>query len=217
MVVHLDVIVGRNRAALPFGVLIALARKPLQRRPVETGEEIVAALLQPFHHLCVDLSDAVTNGVVQFDQGEEAPVAQLTEHEARDNADRRLNFSLVTWAPDACWQNDEAVVIGEVLICPIDARLIARRLRNASLQIVGHSSLRHATEEIERVDVRADPVGQRLRPAGLSVGIARRPERRDEEMCLVHLTGHRIDDVDGIAGPVDEQLVAGHVRLPHGR
>src|SRR4249919_4017619 len=46
MVVDLDVIVGRDRAALPLGILVALARKPFQRRPVETGEEIVAALLE---------------------------------------------------------------------------------------------------------------------------------------------------------------------------
>ena len=45
MVVDLDMIVGRDRAALPLGILVALARKPFQRRPVETGKEIVAALL----------------------------------------------------------------------------------------------------------------------------------------------------------------------------
>jgi hypothetical protein len=44
MVIDLDVIIGRDRAALPLGILVALARKPFQRRPVETGEEIVAAL-----------------------------------------------------------------------------------------------------------------------------------------------------------------------------
>src|ERR1700685_2493870 len=40
MVIDLDVIVRRDRAALPLGILVALARKPLQRRPVETGAEI---------------------------------------------------------------------------------------------------------------------------------------------------------------------------------
>src|SRR5258708_6106456 len=38
MVVDLDMIVGRDRAALPLGILVALARKPFQRRPVETGK-----------------------------------------------------------------------------------------------------------------------------------------------------------------------------------
>src|SRR5580692_7135638 len=42
MGINLDVIVRRDRAALPLGILVALARKSFQRRPVETGEEIVA-------------------------------------------------------------------------------------------------------------------------------------------------------------------------------
>src|SRR5580692_4025120 len=72
MVIDLDMIVGRNGAALPLGILVALARKPFQRRPVETGKEIVAALFQMLHHLRVDLRYAVANGVVQLDQGKEA-------------------------------------------------------------------------------------------------------------------------------------------------
>jgi hypothetical protein len=39
------------------------------------------------HHLRVDLRYAVANSVVQLDQGEEAPVTQLAEQEARDDAD----------------------------------------------------------------------------------------------------------------------------------
>ena len=34
VVIDLDMIVRRNRAALPLGILVALARKPFQRRPV---------------------------------------------------------------------------------------------------------------------------------------------------------------------------------------
>src|ERR1700720_4007077 len=95
MVIDLDVIVRRDRAALPLGILVALARKLFQRRPVETGEEIVAALLQMLHHLRVDLRYAVANGVVQLDQGEEAPVTQLAEHEARDDADCGFDLGLI--------------------------------------------------------------------------------------------------------------------------
>src|SRR5271163_3462005 len=98
MVIDLDMIVGRDRAALPLGILVALARKPFQRRLVETGEEIVAAPLQILHHLRVDRLYAIANGVVQLDQGEEAPVAQLAEHEARDDAHCGLDLGLVARA-----------------------------------------------------------------------------------------------------------------------
>ena len=65
--------------------------------------------------------------------------------------------------------------------------------------------------------MRADPVGQGLGPARLRKREARCAEHGDEQVRGVHLPGHRVDDVDGVAGPVDEQLVAGHVRLPHDR
>src|SRR5580704_13677986 len=68
------------------------------------------------HHLRVDLRYAVANGVVQLDQGEEAPVTQLAEQEARDDADGGLDLGLVAWASNARRQHDEAVVIGEILI-----------------------------------------------------------------------------------------------------
>ena len=169
------------------------------------------------HHLRVDLRYAVANGIVQLGQGEEATVAQLAEHEARDDADGGLDFGLVARASNACRQHDEAVVIGEILICPVDARLVARRLGDAGFEIIGHRRPRYTTKEIERVDVRTNPVGQRLAPARLGVGIARRAEGRDEEVRVVHLARHRIDDRHRVASPIDKQLVARHVRLPHRR
>ena len=63
----------------------------------------------------------------------------------------------------------------------------------------------------------ADPVGQRLAPARLGVGVARRAEHRDEQVGFVQLARHRIDDRHRVAGPVDEQLVAGQMRLAHDR
>src|ERR1700674_1073332 len=79
MVIDLDVIVRRDRAALPLGILVALAWQPFQRRPVESGKKIVAALLQLLHHLGVDLRYAVANGVVQLDQGEEGSSCTLVQ------------------------------------------------------------------------------------------------------------------------------------------
>jgi hypothetical protein len=154
VVIDLDVIIGRDPAALPLGTLVALARQPVQRRPIDTREEVVAALLQMLHHLRVDRRYAVANRVVQLDQGEEAPVAQLAEHEARDDADGGLDLGLIPGTPNARRQHDEAVVIGKILIRPVNARLVARWLRDAGFEIVRHRSLWHSAEEVERVDVR---------------------------------------------------------------
>jgi hypothetical protein len=77
------------------------------------------------------------NSLIQLGQGEGATIAQLAEHEARDNTDGGLDFGLVARAANARRQHDEAVMIGEILIGSVDTRLIARRLGDAGLEIIG--------------------------------------------------------------------------------
>ena len=40
-------------------------------------------------------------------------------------------------------------MVGQILVGPVDAGLVARRLGDAGLQIVGHHRLRHAADRIE--------------------------------------------------------------------
>src|ERR1035437_3769099 len=63
----------------------------------------------------------------------------------------------------------------------------------------------------------ADPIGQRLAPARLSVGVVRRAERRDKDVHAMLLASRRIKNRHGVAGPVDEQLLASKMRLAHRR
>src|SRR6185295_4436900 len=74
-----------------------------------------------------------------------------------------------------------------------------------------------ATDRRQRVDMRADPLGQHLAPARLGVSEVRRTERRDEDVHPMLLAGRWIKDRQGVAGPVDEQLLAGKMRLAHRR
>ena len=106
---------------------------------------------------------------------------------------------------------------GEVLVGPVDARLVAARRRDPGLEIVADERLRHPTQEGERIDMGADPVGQRLAEAGLGEGVVRCPQHRDEDLGGTHLPGEPVEHRHGIAGEVHEQLLAGHVGLPHGR
>ena len=63
----------------------------------------------------------------------------------------------------------------------------------------------------------ADPIRQRLAPARFGVSEVRRPEGCDEDASAPFLTGRRIGHADRVSGPVDEQLLARHMRLPHRR
>ena len=46
--------------------------------------------------------------------------------------------------------------------------------------------------------------------------IARRPQRGDEQLRRHHLAGRSVDHLEGRAGVIDEQALAGNVALPHG-
>ena len=217
MIVDLDVIVGRDTAALPLSVSIGLVRQLLQRRTVDRFQQLPPALGELLHHLGVDRGNAFADFRVQLVEREEVPVPELGQHEPLDDEDSDFHLRLVARLPHACGEHHEAIVVGQVLIGAIDAGFVTRRLGDARLQVVGHRSLRHAADGIERVDVRADPVGQRLGPARLGVGVVGGPERRHEDVGAMLSTRYRIEHRDRVAGPVHEQLVASHVRLAHGR
>src|ERR1019366_6367021 len=109
-------------------------------------------------------------------------MAQLRQYEALDDLDRDLDLRLVARLHHASGEHNAAVVVGEVLVRPVDARLVARWLRDASLQIVGHERLRHAADRRKCVYMSADPIWQRLGPARLGVGVIGRAERRDKDV-----------------------------------
>ena len=62
----------------------------------------------------------------------------------------------------------------------------------------------------------ADPVGQTLRPGRLGIGEVRRAQHRDEDLRRPDLAGQPVDDHrHGVAGVIDEQLVAAEMGLAH--
>lgn len=63
--------------------------------------------------------------------------------------------------------------------------------------------------------MRGDPIGERLGPGGLGVGVARCAEDGDEHLRCAHLTGGTVDDGGGVSAVVDEELLTRSVRLAH--
>ena len=63
----------------------------------------------------------------------------------------------------------------------------------------------------------ADPVGEPFAGPGFAIDVAGGPERGDEQLHRLDSAGQRIDDIDGVAGEVDEHLLAGGMALTHGR
>lgn len=65
--------------------------------------------------------------------------------------------------------------------------------------------------------MRANPVGECLRPGRFSIGEAGGSEHRHEDLRLADLAGLAINDRDLLAGIVHEDLVAGRMLLAHRR
>ena len=63
----------------------------------------------------------------------------------------------------------------------------------------------------------ADPVRKVLGRGRLGVGVVRGAQHADEDLRRAHFTGRAVDDVQRIAGVVDEDALAGDMMLAHGR
>lgn len=101
-------------------------------------------------------------------------------------------------------------------VAAVDLRIVTAGLDHRDLRIVGNEQRRRAAECLQRVHMAADPVRQRLAPARLRIGQARRAKHRHEEMRLSRLASQPIDDHrHRVARIVDEQLVAGGMVLSH--
>ena len=99
----------------------------------------------------------------------------------------------------------------------IDSRIVAIGVGHGSLEIIADHELRHAAEIPEQTCVHANPVGKALARAGFGVCIVRGPHRRDEQLHGVGFAGDRIENVDGVAGEIDEDLLPTDVGLAHAR
>ena len=99
---------------------------------------------------------------------------------------------------------------------PIDLRLVEAGLDDGGLGVVRHDEFGDAADRLEGANVGVDPVRQRLRPARLGEGEARRPQNGDENLRHADFAGQPVDDHgDAVARVIDEQPLAGGVRLPH--
>jgi len=131
---------------------------------------------------------------------------------------RLLDFCFIPRTSRPRWQNGSVVMRRHLGVGSIYLRIVETSLDNSGLGIVRHQQMRNAADHLEGADMGVDPVGQRLRPARVRKSEARRAEHGDEDLRLADFAGQPVDDDrNPIAGVIDEQPLAGRVRLPHRR
>ena len=164
----------------------------------------------------VELGHKLAERGVDVSEAGERPAPQPAEQPALDDQDGLLNFRLVAGLPRPRRQNGGSVMRRHVGVGPIDLGVVEAGLDDGGLGVVRHDEFGNAADRLEGAHVGVDPVGQRLRPCRLGEGEARRAQYRDEDLRHADFAGEPIDDDrDAVAGIIDEQPLAGGVRLPH--
>ena len=125
MIGDLDVVVGRDPALLPLGILIGRRRKRLERRPIDLCEQLAPADAKLAHDLGVEVGDALADRGIELMEREEAAVAQPRQHEPLDNLHRHFDLGLVARLPRTRGKDRGVVVLGQLLVGAVDPGLIA--------------------------------------------------------------------------------------------
>ena len=119
-------------------------------------EELAAAGTELAHQAGVELVDQDADRDVQLGEREEAPIAQPRQNPSLNDENRRLDLGLVARLARPRRHDGGAVMGREILVGPVDPRLVAARRRHPGLQIVADERLRHPAQEGE-----AHPHGRR--------------------------------------------------------
>ena len=111
MISDLNVVVGRNSALLPLGILIGRCRKGFERRPIDLCEQLVAADAELAHDLGVTVGDSLADRGIELMEREEPAVAQLGQHEPLNNLHGHFDLGLGARPPRTRGKNCAVVVL----------------------------------------------------------------------------------------------------------
>ena len=214
---ELDMIIRRDAGQTPFGKLVIIQWKTGQSRALDGLEELSATDAQPAHDVVVDAIERLGNSGIGLSQREESLVAQAPQNAGLGETHSILHFRFIPRLSWPCWKNTDAIVGSHHAVAAVDLGIVETGATDARLQIVGNDESGNAVKKTKHPDMRADPVGERLRPGGLGKGVTGRTQHRHEDLRLADLTGLAIDNRNLLAGIIHEDLVAGRMLLAHRR
>ena len=216
--VDVDVIVDADPAHAPLAVFVRLAGQRLERRAVDLLEQLAAGDAEPAQGLpFVELRhEFAERGVDVSEAGETSEAPQPAEQPALDDQDGLLDLRLVARLPGPRRQDGGSVMGRHLGVGPVDFRIVEAGLDDGGPGVVRHDEFWNAADRLEGAHMGVDPVGQRLRPGRLGEGEARCPQHGDEDLRHADFAGEPIDDDrNAVARVIDEQPLAGGVRLAH--
>ncbi len=82
-----------------------------------------------------------------------------------------FGFSLILRLSDTSGHNCHAIVLGQILVGPIDLGIVAVRFLYTTSQIISDHNLRNSPKELEGAGMGHYPIFQLLCPCSLRIGV----------------------------------------------
>ena len=204
-----------TRGELARAVGVRLGGQRTQQRRLALREHALAAAGQLGEGARVHGREPLGDGGVGLGEAEEGAVPQRRQDLALGDLHADLDLGLVARLGHARGHDHAAVVGGELGVGRRDLGLVAVGLLHAGLQVVGHDELGGAAEVFEGAGVGIEEALRALVRVGAREGVVREAQHGEEEVRLPDLAGLGVCVRQRVAGPVDEQLLAGAVVLAH--
>jgi hypothetical protein len=134
--VELDMVVDVDAGGLPLAVDEGLGRQWPQGRSVQPLEQLAPARLVEAHAAAIEVLAQLGDPRVQCGHREERLVPESGEDPSLRDLNTDLNFRLVPTFPRAGRQEHGAVVLAQVFVGALEARLVAAGHGDAALQLI---------------------------------------------------------------------------------
>src|SRR5271157_423427 len=215
--VDVDVIVDADPADAPLAVFVSAVRQRLERWAIDLFEQLAAGDAEPPQALLlIELGHELAKRGVDVGEAIESSAPQPAEQPALDDQDGLLDLRLVARLPGPGGQDGGSIMGRHLGIGSVDLRVVEAGLDDSGFGVVRHDEFGNPADRLEGARMGVDPVGERLRPGRLGEGEARGAQHGDEDLRYADFAGEAVDDDrHAVAGVIDEQPLAGRVRLAH--
>ena len=158
----------------------------------------------------------LSDGLIQFCEGQELAVTQGCQDPGGDHAHGALHKGLVLWAAGPGWEDSGAVVLRHLLVGLVEHRFRPGVLDYTGLEVVWCEDAGNTVEIPVGVDMAGDPSLLFHVQKGLCVGIAAVWQHSNEQVGIQPLPGVCIHQSCRLAGPIHLHGLAGLVLQMHG-
>ena len=149
MSVHLNVAVDVDPGQFPLGELVGGLRQGGEGGLVGAGEQGLPVARQFLEGTGVHILEQLADGLIEFGQAEETPVAQPRQDPALDDEQGAFHLGLVPGFPRPDGQYGHAMVGSEFPVGGIEFGVVEGGVLDAALEVFGHQDFGNAAIEGE--------------------------------------------------------------------